>query len=497
MARVFGHVERAVNVCQVLAPVPRKTPDFDMIIVGAGLSGIGMAHHLQRLCPWATYTILEARQAIGGTWDLFRYPGIRSDSDMHTLGYNFRPWRDGLAIADGHKIRAYIEDTAREASIDEHIRFGTKVRSAAWSSSDAVWTVETDAGSLTCRFLVSCAGYYSYAEGYRPRWEGEETYAGTIVHPQFWPEDLDWRGKSIAVIGSGATAVTLIPALAEEAAHVTMVQRSPSYVAARPSHDRIAAGLKRVLPLKVAAGLTRWKNVLLQQFFFRMARRRPERVKAKLIELVEKEVGSEQARHFVPAYNPWDQRLCLAPDGDLFASIRAGKASVATGEIERFTPGGLRLKDGTEVAADIVVTATGLKVELAGGIQLSKDGAPLRLADTMAYKGLLFSDVPNFASIFGYTNASWTLKSDLSAAFLCRLLNRMRRRGETIVAPRGDPEVGERPFLDFSSGYVRRALPVLPKQGETGPWRLKQSYTKDLMNLRFGRLDDGVLHFSR
>jgi cation diffusion facilitator CzcD-associated flavoprotein CzcO len=471
--------------------------EFDVIIVGAGLSGIGMAHHLQRLCPWAAYTILEARDAIGGTWDLFRYPGIRSDSDMHTLGYNFRPWRDGLAIAEGPKIKAYIEDTAREAGIDRHIRFGARVERADWSSADGRWTVRTPDGALTCRFLVMCSGYYSYSEGHRPRWEGEDEFEGTIVHPQFWPEQLDWRGKQVAVIGSGATAVTLVPALAAQAAHVTMVQRSPSYVASRPSHDRIAAALKRVLPLRTSAGLTRWKNVLIQQFFFRMSRRRPDKVKAKLVELVEKEVGPEQARHFTPSYNPWDQRLCLAPDGDLFAAIRAGKASVATGQIERFTPGGLLLADGSKVPADIVVAATGLKVELAGGVQLARDGEPVRLSDTMAYKGVMFSGLANFASIFGYTNASWTLKADLSAAFLCRLMNRMRRRGDKVVVPRRDEEVAERPFLDFTSGYVQRALPQLPKQGETGPWRLKQSYTADLMNLRYGRVDDGVLHFSR
>ncbi len=474
-----------------------SSPDFDVIIVGAGLSGIGMAHHLQRRCPWATYTVLESRDAIGGTWDLFRYPGIRSDSDMHTLGYNFRPWRDGQAIAAGDKIRNYIQETAREAAIDRHIRFGAKVQAASWSSAEALWRVETAGGALTCRFLVMCSGYYSYAEGHRPRWQGEADFSGRIAHPQFWPDDLDWRGKRVAVIGSGATGVTLVPALAKKAAHVTMVQRSPSYVAALPSQDRVATALKRWLPMKTAVGLTRWKNVLIQQFLFRMARRRPEKAKARLIELVKQQIGAEHAHHFTPRYNPWDQRLCLAPDGDLFAAIRAGTASVATGEIERFTPAGLRLADGTQIPADIIVTATGLKVELAGGVQLFTDGAPVRLGDTMAYKGVMFSGLPNFASIFGYTNASWTLKADLSAAFLCRLMNRMRRRGERVVVPRRDPGVGERPFLDFTSGYVRRALPDLPKQGESGPWRLKQSYTADLLNLRFGRIDDGVLHFSR
>ena len=471
---------------------------LDVIIVGAGLSGIGMAHHLQRLCPWARYAILEARQAIGGTWDLFRYPGIRSDSDMHTLGYSFRPWRDPDAIADGHKIRDYIEETAVEAGIDKRIRFGTKVTNAAWSSEDSQWRVEAADGSVhTCRFLVLCSGYYSYDEANRPTWDGEESFAGPIVEPQFWPENLDWSGKRVAVIGSGATAVTLVPALAKEAAHVTMVQRSPSYVMARPSRDKIAKALERVLPFRTAAALTRWKNVLLQQFFFGLSRRRPAKVKAKLLELTEKEVGADQLRHFTPRYNPWDQRLCLAPDGDLFATIRSGSASVATGEIERFTPSGLRLGDGTEIPADIIVTATGLQVQLAGGATLSVDGNSVRLGDTMAYKGLFFSDVPNFASIFGYTNASWTLKADLSAAFICRVLNRMRRRGEAVVVPRRDPSVAERPFLDFTSTYVRRALADLPKQGDRGPWRLKKSYTADLMNLRFWRVADGILQFRK
>ena len=475
----------------------QAAPDFDAIIVGAGLSGIGMAHHLQRLCPWASYRILEAREKIGGTWDLFRYPGVRSDSDMHTLGYSFRPWRDGQAIAPGEKIHGYIEDTARDAGIDEHIAFDTRLKHADWSDADAMWRLETSGGALSCRFLIMCAGYYSYAEGHRPNWEGEAEFAGQIVHPQFWPEDLDWRGKRVVVIGSGATAVTLIPAMAQDAAHVTMVQRSPSYVAARPGHDKVAAGLKRALPLKAAAGLTRWKNVLLQQWFFRLARRKPARVKAKLVELVEKEIGAEQARHFTPAYDPWTQRLCLAPDGDLFAAMRSGKASVVTGQIERFNPDGLVMADGSHVPADIIVTATGLKLQLAGGATLARDGEPVRLGDTMAYKGVMFGGLPNFASIFGYTNASWTLKADLSAGWLCRLLNRMRKRGERVVTPEADPTVATRPFLDFSSGYIARAAGELPQQGETGPWRLRQSYTADLMNLRYGRLDDGVLRFGQ
>lgn len=477
--------------------LPLPDPEFDVIIVGAGLSGIGMAHHLQRRCPWARYTILEARGAIGGTWDLFRYPGVRSDSDMHTLGYGFRPWREPEAIASGDKVRAYIEDTAREAGILPHIRFDTRMIAADVKSDRACWRLETSAGPLAARFLIMASGYYSYAQGHRPRWEGEEDFVGTIVHPQFWPADLDWRGKRIAVIGSGATAVTLVPALAAEASHVTMVQRSPSYVAARPSYDRVAAGLKRVLPLRTAAGLTRWKNVLMQQFFFRLARRRPDKAKATLAKMTAKELGPEQARHFAPTYNPWDQRLCLAPDGDLFAAIRDGSASVVTGEIERFEREGLAMKNGGTIPADIVVTATGLEMQLAGGARLNLNGEPLRLAERIAYKGLMFGDVPNFASIFGYTNASWTLKADLSSAYLCRLMNRMRRKGERTVTPRRDPEVCERPFLDFSSGYIQRAAADLPKQGDRGPWRLRQSYTADLMNLRYGRLADGILQFGK
>jgi monooxygenase len=467
---------------------------LDVVIVGAGLSGIGMAHHLQRLCPWARYTILEARDAIGGTWDLFRYPGVRSDSDMHTLGYRFRPWRDPDAIAGGDKIRRYIAETAAEAGIDRHIRYGVRIVCAAWSSAEALWRVEAaDGRAFACRFLIMCAGYYRYDRGHRPAWPDEGQFAGRIVHPQFWPADLDWRGKRIAVIGSGTTAVTLVPALAEAAAHVTMVQRSPSYVAARPAQDPIAGRLKRVLPLAAAVRLTRWKNVALQMFFFRMARRRPEKVKAELVRLVGKEIGADQARHFTPNYNPWDQRLCLAPDGDLFAAIRSGSASVATGEIERFTSTGLLMADGTEVAADIIVTATGLELSLAGGIALELDGAPVPLARTMAYKGVMFGGVPNFASIFGYTNASWTLKADLSAAFLCRLLNRMRRKRTDIAVAQPDPTVAERPFLDFTSGYVQRARDILPRQGDRGPWRLPQNYLRDLLRLRFGRLEDGVL----
>ena len=474
----------------------------EVLIVGAGLSGVGAAAHLQRGCPDKSFLILEARQAIGGTWDLFRYPGIRSDSDMYTLGYAFKPWTSAKAIADGPAIRAYVEETAAERGIDQHIRFGHRVVAADWSSADSAWhvTAETADGEarFTCRFLVMAAGYYDYDEAYQPTWPDEETFDGPVIHPQFWPEALDYSGKRIAVIGSGATAVTLVPELARKAAHVTMVQRSPSYIVARPSVDFIAEWLKRWLRPGKAYALTRWKNVALTWFFFRLARGRPERVAGKLIDLAREEVGERFAeRDFTPGYKPWDQRLCLVPDGDLFKAVRDGSASLATGEIERFTESGLKLAGGKEVAADIIVAATGLKVVAFGKTRISVDG---RLADApqaMIYKGMMLSDVPNMIFIFGYTNASWTLKADLSCDYLVRLLRRMDAAGARVAIARRDPGMDEIPFLDFTSGYVRRALPLLPKQGARRPWRLYQNYLLDLITLRFGRIEDGTLKLER
>ena len=474
----------------------------EVLIVGAGLSGVGAAAHLQRGCPDKSFLILEARQAIGGTWDLFRYPGIRSDSDMYTLGYAFKPWTSAKAIADGPAIRAYVEETAAERGIDQHIRFGHRVVAADWSSADSAWhvTAETADGEarFTCRFLVMAAGYYDYDEAYQPTWPDEETFDGPVIHPQFWPEALDYSGKRIAVIGSGATAVTLVPALAGTAAQVTMVQRSPSYIVARPSVDFIAEWLKRWLRPGKAYALTRWKNVALTWFFFRLARGRPERVAGKLIDLAREEVGERFAeRDFTPGYKPWDQRLCLVPDGDLFRAVREGNASLATGEIERFTESGLKLAGGKEVAADIIVAATGLKVVAFGKTRISVDG---RLADApqaMIYKGMMLSDVPNMIFIFGYTNASWTLKADLSCDYLVRLLRRMDAAGARVAIARRDPGMDEIPFLDFTSGYVRRALPLLPKQGARRPWRLYQNYLLDLITLRFGRIEDGTLKLER
>jgi monooxygenase len=469
---------------------------FDVLIVGAGLSGIGAAHHLGRRCPDRSYAILEARGAIGGTWDLFRYPGIRSDSDMHTLGYSFKPWTQAKAIADGPSIRAYIEETAREGGIDRHIRYGHRVLGADWSTPDARWTVRvgTDAGerTLTCEFLMMCSGYYNYARGHAPEFAGAETFAGRIVHPQFWPEDLDYAGKRVVVIGSGATAVTLVPEMARTAAHVTMLQRSPTYVVSRPAQDGVANWLRAKLPVKAAYGITRWKNVLMGMLFYRMTRKRPQKVKAKLLDMVREHLGPDYdvATHFTPRYNPWDQRLCLVPDADLFATIRDGRADVVTDTIARFTPTGIRLASGRELPADVIVTATGLEIQMLSGAALRVDGASVRIADKLQYKGMMFSDVPNLSFTFGYTNASWTLKADLVAMYVCRLLNTMKRRGLRQATPRiGAEKVGEEPFVSFSSGYIERAAHELPKQGTRKPWRLNQNYAMDVMALRFGSVD--------
>ncbi len=478
---------------------------FDVVIVGAGLSGIGAGYHLQANCPGKSYAILEGRDAIGGTWDLFRYPGIRSDSDMYTLGYSFKPWEEAKAIADGPSIRAYVRETAAENGIDRHIRFGHQVVRADWSSADARWTIEAEAGPdkqivrFTCGFLFMCSGYYDYAGGYDPGFAGRDSFAGTIVHPQFWPQGLDYRGKKVVVIGSGATAVTLVPAMSRDAAQVTMLQRSPSYVVSRPAEDAFANGLRARLPAKLAYAITRWRNVLVNLFFFNLMRRNPQKAKAGLIDMVAKELGPDYdvATHFTPRYNPWDQRLCLVPDSDLFAAIKTGKATVVTDHIERFTPTGILLKSGREIAADLIVTATGLKLILLGGLKVSIDGAARDLSKSMSYKGMMYSDVPNLASAFGYTNASWTLKCDLTCEYVCRLINYMDRKGYRIATPPRDPAVAELPWLDFSSGYVQRALDVLPKQGAKKPWRLYQNYALDLVTLRFGAVDDGTMRFEK
>ena len=489
--------------------LPATQPDdppeiLDVLIVGAGLSGIGAARHLQRHCPGKRYAILEARASIGGTWDLFRYPGIRSDSDMYTLGYNFKPWTEAKAIADGPSILRYIRATADECGITPHIRFGHAVRSAEWSSADACWTVKAERSgssepvSLRARFLYMCSGYYSYQQGHRPEFAAEADYRGVVVHPQFWPEGLDYAGKRVVVIGSGATAVTLVPEMAKAAAHVTMLQRSPTYVVTLPSHDRLAAWLARRLPGRLAYGLARWKNVLVTMFFYQLARRRPERMKQRLVGMVRKQVGPQfdVDTHFTPRYQPWDQRLCVVPDGDLFQQIRAGRASVVTDTIERFTEHGLKLASGSELPADIVVVATGLKLNVLGDVAVRIDGRAVDPGKAMAYKGMMLSDVPNLAMTFGYTNASWTLKADLTAGYVCRLLRYMDRHGLAVAVPRRDPAVLPQAFLSFTSGYVQRALEVLPKQGSKRPWRVHQNYLLDLFTLRYGRIADGVMQFS-
>jgi cyclohexanone monooxygenase len=474
---------------------------LDILIVGAGLSGIGAARHLQVRCPEKSYAIIEARDAIGGTWDLFRYPGIRSDSDMYTLGYAFKPWTDPKSIADGPAILRYVRDTASENGIVDKIRFGRKMLSAAWSSAEACWTVEIEhaaaktRSTLRTRFLFMCSGYYSYDEAHRPEFENEAQFRGAIVQPQFWPEGLDYANKRVIVIGSGATAATLVPEMAKSAAHVTMVQRSPTYMVARPSEDAFALRLSRHLPARAAYALTRWKNIVENLFLFWLLRTFPGMTKRKMITMAAKQLGEgyDVRTHFTPRYRPWDQRICLVPDGDMFHAIRAGRASVATGAIAGFTAEGLRLESGEELQADIVVLATGLKVQFLGGGKLSIDGKPIETGEAMTYKGMMLGDVPNFAFTFGYTNASWTLKSDLIATYVCRLLRHMERRRKDIAVPRREADVAPQPFLPFTSGYVQRALPIMWKQGSRRPWRTYQNYLKDVLTLRFGRIEDGVM----
>jgi len=515
---------------------------FDGLIIGAGLSGIGAGAHLRTLCPEKTFAILEGRERSGGTWDLFRYPGVRSDSDMFTLGYRFRPWRDGKAIADGPAILNYIRETAREYDLEKEIRYGHRVRRAEWNSDTAKWTVTLEVqkpsneqeryqdsitqaetrpvGSVsvktrdlpqsrqdarepqrqtktfTCSFLYLCTGYYKYEEGYTPEWPGFDEYKGTVVHPQKWPEGLDYAGKRVLVIGSGATAVTLVPAMAETAEHVTMLQRSPTYVVTMPSDDKIANAFRKVLPDKAAYMLSRWKNVLRQMFFYELSKKRPAFMKRLIEKGVKAELGEMHLEHFRPNYNPWDQRLCIVPDSDMFRSIKSGKASVVTGEIDEFTSTGVCLKNGETLNADIIVTATGLVLKIMSGLELAVDGKTVDLSKVMAYKGMMYSDVPNLAQAFGYTNASWTLKCDLTSEYVCRLIKYMDTHGYSSCVPRlKDPTIKPERVLDFNSGYVLRALDSLPSQGSKHPWRLHQNYFKDLSMLRYGSVDDGTMEF--
>jgi cation diffusion facilitator CzcD-associated flavoprotein CzcO len=482
-----------------------STEHFDVIVIGAGLSGIGAGYRLQTRCPHKRYVILEGRAEIGGTWDLFRYPGIRSDSDMHTLGYSFRPWKEPEAIADGTRILNYIRETAREFGIDRHIRFRQRVISASWSSENTRWTVEAknDSGEIsryTCNFLYGCTGYYRYDAGYQPEFPGAEHFGGRFVHPQQWPEDLDYAGKKVVVIGSGATAVTIVPAMARTAGHVTMLQRSPSYILSLPNHDPIARLIRRVLPHRAALRVVRWKNILINILIFQISRRTPNRMRRMLRDGAVKDLpqGYHVDKHFNPRYQPWDQRLCLIPDSDFYKSISSGRASVVTDEIDTFTERGIRLKSGGEFEADIIVSATGLRMLVVGGVQLTVDGVAVEPSRQFIYKGTMISNVPNFAFCIGYTNAPWTLRADLAATYLCRVLNYMDRRGYRTCRPVCDPASLEpRPLLNLTSGYVQRAAADLPKSGSKAPWLIRQNYIRDLLTMKLSRLEDGVLKFSK
>ncbi len=480
---------------------------FDVLIVGAGLSGVGAGVHLSRACPGKSYLILEGRAAMGGTWDLFRYPGIRSDSDMHTLGYSFKPWTAAKSIADGPSILNYVHETAAEYGVDKHIRYNHLAKAASWSTKDAAWTIEAEradtgeAVRFTCGLLLMCQGYYSYRQGFSPEFEGADQFKGRIVHPQQWPEDLDYAGKKVVVIGSGATAVTLVPAMADKAANITMLQRSPTYVVSRPAEDALANRLRAFLPGGWAYALTRWKNTTLQQFMYRRMRAKPEEAKAMIVGGVKKALGPDYdvETHFTPRYYPWDQRLCLVPNADLFDAIKGGKAEVVTDHIDHFTETGIKLKSGQELQADIIVTATGLNLVVLGDMKFQVDGAPVDFAKTWTYKGMMYSDVPNLVSTFGYINASWTLRADLTAEYACRLVNHMAATGARQVTPRlrsADQNMPARPWIDnFSSGYMQRMMHLFPKQGDHDPWTNPQDYGRDKKMIRQGALEDGALVF--
>jgi monooxygenase len=481
-----------------------STEHFDVVIIGAGLSGIGAAYRLQTRCPRKRYVIFEARPDIGGTWDLFRFPGVRSDSDMFTLGYPFRPWKDAKnAIADGATILNYVRETAREFGIDRYIRFQHRVHAASWSSQDARWLLEikTAAGETvrcTCAFLYGCTGYYRYDAGYEPNFPGSDHFRGQIVHPQQWPENLNYSGKKVVIIGSGATAVTMVPAMARSAGHVTMLQRSPSYILSLPAHDPLAGLFYRWLPTRAAHRIVRWKNIFIGQGIYQLSRRAPDTARRLLRTVAAKSLppGYEVDKHFNPRYQPWDQRLCLVPDANFFKAIARGRASVVTDQIDTFTEHGIRLQSGQELEADIIVTATGLQMLALGAVQLSLDGTPVDPGRTFIYKGTMVSNVPNFAFCVGYTNASWTLRADLASTFVCRLLNHMDRRGYRTCVPVCDVgSLDARPLLSLTSGYVLRAAANLPKQAVQKPWLIRQNYFLDMLTMKFSRLEDGIVKF--
>ncbi len=491
---------RAVTASAEPAPEP-----LDVLIVGAGLSGIGAAYHVQTMLPGKRFALLETRDRLGGTWDLFRYPGIRSDSDMYTLGYSFRPWTNPQAIADGPAILEYIEETARAFGVDRHIRYRQRVRHAMWSRGRARWDVgveDTATGAVVtyhARFLFVCAGYYDYGAGYTPEFDGMESFRGRIAHPQQWTEDIEYAGKRVVVIGSGATAVTLVPELAKRAAHVTMLQRSPTYLISRATKDPLASIVRRWLPAKAAYAVMRWKNILVGMAFYALCRKLPDAAARLLVRGAKREAGEsiDADTHLTPRYRPWDQRLCLVPDGDLFTALRAGGVSLVTDHVDRFTERGIRLRSGREIEADLIVTATGLKLSFLGGMRLEVDGRSIDGSDSIVYKGAMVSDVPNLAFAVGYTNASWTLKCDLTSEYVCRLIRYLDENGYDSAVPRiDDPSLQPEPMIDFTSSYVQRALASIPKQGSRTPWKLHQNYIRDLALLRRGPIDDGSLEFA-
>jgi monooxygenase len=477
----------------------------DVLIIGAGISGIGAGCHLtinsQGASPGRTFAILEGRKNLGGTWDLFKYPGIRSDSDMYTFGYAFRPWTEGKDIASASSILRYLKQTCEEYGVDKKIRYGHRVTKVNWSSKDKHWLVDfTNAdGSfqMSCKFLLTCTGYFNYNKAYLPKFDGYNDYKGMVVQPQFWPEDLDYKDKTVLVIGSGATAITLVPSMAAKTKHITMLQRSPTYVFTRPAKDKIANFLRKVLPNMMAYRLSRTKNVLLNIFMFNRARKKPEKVRKFLREMTKEELGDsvDVDVHFNPRYDPWDQRICLVPDSDLFNVLKDGSASIVTDHIERFTKTGVRLTSGGEINADIIVPATGLSLQFLGGIEASVDGKKLVIGDMLNYKGMMFGGVPNMAAVFGYTNASWTLKADLTCGYVARLLNYMDKHGYVSATPTLPETMGTEPLVNLQSGYFLRSLGALPKQGVETPWRNPENYLKDYKTIRWGKFDDGVMAF--
>jgi cation diffusion facilitator CzcD-associated flavoprotein CzcO len=488
-----------------VADAPPTTADdlehLDVVIIGAGLSGIGAAYRIQTMCPGSTYAILEGRSALGGTWDLFKYPGIRSDSDMFTLGYPFRPWTGAKSIADGADIWAYLDDTAKEYGIDRHIRYEHRAVSASWDTDAAQWTVTATIGpeatptSVTCRFLYLCSGYYSYENGYQPDFPGRDDFAGEVIHPQAWPEDLDYTDQRVVIIGSGATAVTLVPAMAETAAHVTMLQRSPTYIATLPGRDPLADLVRKVLPARIAHSVIRWKNVIFTSAFYQFCRRRPKAARRVMQRMVAAQLpkGYDTDPDFTPRYDPWDQRLCLVPDGDLFRCLKKGTADIVTDTIERFTPTGIDLTSGRHLDADIIVSATGLNLLAGGGIAVEVDGRPVDLGQTYVYKGFMLSDVPNLAMCVGYTNASWTLRADISSQEVCKVINHLDRHGYRSATPTVREPIEKVPILDLSSGYVQRGKDVMPQQGTKAPWVLRQNFVLDLLSSKLGDVTEGLV----